>query len=72
MLESTRKMARCAMDMARLVDWLNDGRFEEARPELQAIAADPSLAPLNLQAAQILQKIAEANSQSAVPHRDSN
>jgi hypothetical protein len=39
---------------------------------LQAIAADPSLAPLNLQAAQILQKIAEANSQSAVPHRDSN
>ncbi len=72
MLEATRKKTRCAMDMARLVDWLNDGRIEDALPELRAIAADPSLAPFSQEAAQILQKIADINSRNAVDRRDNN
>ncbi len=69
MFEGMKRLAACAKDMARLVDWINDGRIEEARPELKAMAANASLAPYNREAAQILQNVADVVKQDGTGRR---
>jgi hypothetical protein len=64
MLEKMRRMAGCGRDLEKLVDLVNNGRVEEARPGLEAIAADGSLAPYDHEAAQFLQRLAGIAAQS--------